>query len=105
MKVCPYFEMAICFWDAILLLERYCNLLNSARLGNNMPPFLIIFVLFVNVVVFPFMRPLLQLVTNLFFHSSATEAAASAAFIMKAAEEVLHLRRESGASQVHCMPV
>ncbi|XP_020607814.1 cytochrome P450 3A41-like [Orbicella faveolata] len=49
--------------------------------------------------VFPFMRPVLQLVTSLFFHSSATEAAASAAFIMKAAEEVLHLRRESGVSQ------
>lgn len=46
------------------------------------------------------MRPVLQLVTSLFFHSSATEAAASAAFIMKAAEEVLHLRRESGVSQV-----
>ena len=46
------------------------------------------------------MKPVLQLVDSLFVRSSATEASASTAFIMKAAEEVLHLRRESGVSQV-----
>lgn len=46
------------------------------------------------------MKLVVRFVTSLFFHSSATEGVASAAFIMNAAEEVLHLRKESGVSQV-----
>ena len=46
------------------------------------------------------MRPLFQFVTRLILDSSATEQAKARAFIMKAAEEVLHLRRQTGASQV-----
>ena len=46
------------------------------------------------------MRPLFQFVKSLILDSSATEQAKAATFLMKAAEEVLRLRRQTGASQV-----
>ncbi|KAJ7381554.1 Thromboxane-A synthase, partial [Desmophyllum pertusum] len=46
--------------------------------------------------VLPFMKPVLQLVTSLLFHSSSTKQAKSAAFIVNAAQEVMHLRRQTG---------
>ncbi|XP_078362560.1 cytochrome P450 3A2-like isoform X2 [Oculina patagonica] len=49
--------------------------------------------------VFPFMKPVLQLVSGLLLRSSTTERVKSTAFLIKTAEEVLHLRRESGVSQ------
>ena len=62
--------------------------------------FLICNVVKISLVLFPFMRPLFQFVTRLILDSSATEQAKARAFIMKAAEEVLSLRRQTGASQV-----
>ena len=46
------------------------------------------------------MKPVIRLVSSLLLRSSTSEQAKSAAFILKTAEEVMHLRRESGVSQV-----
>lgn len=61
---------------------------------------IVVFHFYIIVVVFPFMKPVLQLVTRLLLRSSIMERAKAAAFIAKTAEDVIHLRRESGVSQV-----
>ena len=61
---------------------------------------IVVFNLYLILVVFPFMKPVLQLVTRLFLRSSTMEQAEAAVFIAKTAKDVIHLRRESGVSQV-----
>ena len=51
-------------------------------------------------VVFPFMARLFRLVMKLILRSESTERSKSAMFLTKAAQEVMRMRRESGAAQV-----
>ena len=52
------------------------------------------------VVVFPFLKPVLQFVAGALIQTGSSEGAIAATFMMNMAEEVMQLRRQTGASQV-----
>ena len=52
------------------------------------------------VVVFPFLKPVLQLVSSALLQGGSSKGAKAAKFMINTAEEVMQLRRQTGASQV-----
>lgn len=51
-------------------------------------------------VVFPFLSPVLRFVSKVLLRAGATEETKAAQFLIDTAEEVIRLRKQTGASQV-----